>query len=150
MKASLIGPHGPTRRTVQGDRLPIEVNVPPAGVEGQHRQIAATAGTAQVDGPILVADPELAGFDCVELGQYVYEDGTEFHGRHSCHSFRCDDARRLESEPMEDQLVWVSVRRSIRRIRILRIKEQGFKLFHNAWPSEGGRIRTDLAPYPTQ
>ena len=74
-----IGPHGPTRRTVQGNRLPIEVNVPPAGVEGQHRQIAATAGTAQVDGSILVADPEFAGFDCVELGQYVYEDGTEFH-----------------------------------------------------------------------
>ena len=91
-----IGPHGPTRRTVQGDRLPIEVNVPPAGVEGQDRQITATAGTAQVDGSILVADPEFAGFDYIELGQYVYEDGTEFHGRHSCHSFRCDNARRLE------------------------------------------------------
>ena len=101
--AAGIGPHGPTRRTVQGDRLPIEVNVPPAGVEGQHRQIPATAGTAQVDGPILVADPELAGFNCVELGQYVYEDGTEFHGRHSCESVRSDNARRLESEPMEER-----------------------------------------------
>ena len=27
-----------------------------------------------------VADPEFADFDCVELRQYVYEDGTEFHG----------------------------------------------------------------------
>ena len=66
--ATGIGPHRPTRRTVQGDRLSIEVNVPPAGVKGQYRQIAATAGAAQIDGPILVADPELAGFDCFELG----------------------------------------------------------------------------------
>ena len=29
---------------------------------------------------MLVANPKLAGFDCVELGQYVYENGTEFQG----------------------------------------------------------------------
>ena len=52
-------------------------------MEGQHCQIATTARTAQVNGPMLVADPELAGFDYVELGQYLYEDGTELHGRHS-------------------------------------------------------------------
>ena len=98
-----IGPHGPTCRIVQGNRLPIEVNVPPTGVEGQYRQIAATAGTAQVDCSILVADPKFAGFDCVELGQYLYEDGTEFQERHSCHSSHCDDARCLESELMEER-----------------------------------------------
>ena len=79
-----IGPHGPTRGTVQGHRLAIEMHVPPAWVERQDRQIATAAWTAQVDGPVLVADPELAGLDCVEVGQYVYEDGTEFYGRHSC------------------------------------------------------------------
>ena len=78
-----IRPHGPTRRTDQGDRLPIKVNVPTAGVEGQHRQIAATAWTSQVDGPVLMADPQFAAFDYVEVGQYVYEDGTEFHGCYS-------------------------------------------------------------------
>ena len=55
--ATGIGPHGPTCRTVQRDSLPIEVNLPTAGVEGQHRQVATTAGTAQVDSPMLVADP---------------------------------------------------------------------------------------------
>ena len=29
---------------------------------------------------MLMADPKLAGFDGVELGQHLYEDGTEFHG----------------------------------------------------------------------
>ena len=67
--AAGIYPHGPTRLAVQGDRLTIEVNVPAAGVEGQDGQIAAAAGTAQVDGPVLVADPELAGLDRVEVGQ---------------------------------------------------------------------------------
>ena len=44
--AAGIGPHRTTRRTVQGDRLPIEVNVPTTGVEREHRKIAATTGTA--------------------------------------------------------------------------------------------------------
>ena len=82
--AAGVGPHGPTRRTVQGDRFAIEVNVPAARVKGQDGQIAAAAWTAQVDGPVLVADPELASFDCVKVGQYVYEDRPEFHGRHVC------------------------------------------------------------------
>ena len=81
--AAGISPHGPTRGTVKGDRLPIEVNVPPAGVEGQHCQIATTARTAQVNSPMLMADPKLASFDCIELGQYLYKDRTEFHGLHS-------------------------------------------------------------------
>ena len=80
--AAGIGPHGPTRRAVQGDRLPIEVNVPSTGVERQHSQIPATAGTAKVHGPMLVADPKLASSDRVELRQHLYEDGTEFNGRH--------------------------------------------------------------------
>ena len=29
---------------------------------------------------MLMTDPKLAGFDCAELGQYLYEDGPEFHG----------------------------------------------------------------------
>ena len=78
--AAGISPHGPTRRTVQGDRLPIEVNVPSTGVERQHRQIAATTRTAQVNGPMLVADPKLAVFDCVELGQHLYEDRRSVTG----------------------------------------------------------------------
>ncbi len=101
--AAGISPHGPTRRTVQGDRLSIEVNVPSTGVEGQHRQIATTTRTAQVNGPILVADPKLAVFDCVELGQYLYKDGTEFHRGHCCDSVRWNNARRLESELMEER-----------------------------------------------
>ena len=58
--------------------------MPSAGVEGQHCQIAATAGTAQIDGAILVTDPEFTFFDYFELGQYVYKNVTEFHGRQSC------------------------------------------------------------------
>ena len=101
--AAGIGPHGPTRRTVQRDRLAIEMNVPAAWVERQHCQIAATAGAAQVDSPELVANPELTGFNCVKIGQYVYEDGAEFHGRHSCESVCCDNARRLEPELVEER-----------------------------------------------
>ena len=50
---------------------------------------------------MLMADPKLAGFDCVELGQYLYEDGAEFHERHPRKSVRSNNARRLESELME-------------------------------------------------
>ena len=71
-------------------------------MEGQHRQIATTTRTAQVNGPMLVADPKLTGFDCAELGQYLYENGTEFHGRHSRKSVRSENARRLESELVEE------------------------------------------------
>ena len=78
--AAGICPHGSSRRAVQGNRLTIEVNVPTAGVKGQDGQITAAAGAAQVDGPVLVANPEVTGFDCVKIGQYVDEDGTEFHG----------------------------------------------------------------------
>ena len=67
----------------------------------QHRKIAASTGTAQIDGSMLVADPKLAGFNCVELGQHLYKDETEFHRTHSRDSVRCDNARRLETELME-------------------------------------------------
>ena len=113
--AAGISPYGPPGRTLQGDRLPIEVNVPPAGVEGQHGQIAAPAGTAQVDGSMLVADPELAGFDCVELGQYIYEDGTEVHGRHAYISLRAGAMRGVSSRNLwrneVDSETYCSVRR---------------------------------------
>ena len=98
--AAGISPHRPTCRTLQGDRFPIEVNVPSTRVQGQHRQSATAARTAQVNGPMLVGDPKLAGFDCAGLGQYLYENGTEFHRLYSCDSLRCDNARRLESELM--------------------------------------------------
>ena len=77
--AAGVCPYGPARRTFQGYRLPIEVNVPSARMDGQNRQIATTTRTAKVNGPMLVADPKFVGFDCVELRQYLYEDGTEFH-----------------------------------------------------------------------
>ena len=96
-----IRPHGPTRSAIQGDRLPIEVNVPTAGVEGQHSQIATTAWTAQVDGPVFVADPQLTVFDYVEIGQYVYEDGTELHGCYSCKSGP-ENVRLFESKFVEE------------------------------------------------
>ena len=67
-------------------------------MEGQHRQFATTTRTTQVNGPMLVADPQLAGLDCVERRQYLYEDGTEFHERHRRKSVRSDNARCLESE----------------------------------------------------
>ena len=102
--AAGISPNGPTGGTLQGDQLPIEVNVPSTGVEGQHRQIATAARTAQVHGPMLVADPKLAVFDCIELGQYLYEDVTEFHGLHCSASVRCDNARLLKSELVKKRI----------------------------------------------
>ena len=72
-----IGPHGPTRRAGQGDRLPIEVNVPPARVERQHRQFAATARTAQVDRSVPVTDPDLPRHDDVKRGHYLDEDRAQ-------------------------------------------------------------------------
>ena len=56
------------------------MNVPAAWGERQNCQVAATAGAAQVDSPVLVANPELTDFDYVKIGQYVYEDRAEFHG----------------------------------------------------------------------
>ena len=50
---------------------------------------------------MFVADPKLAGFDSVELGQYFYKDRTEFHRCHSHELVCCDNAWRLESELME-------------------------------------------------
>ena len=63
-----ISPHRPPRRTFQGDRLPIEIDVPSTGMERQHCEIATTTRTAQVNGSMLMAYPNLAGFDCIELG----------------------------------------------------------------------------------
>ena len=79
--ASGVGPYGPTGRTVQGNRLPVEIYVPSAGMERQHRQVAASTGAAQINRPVLVTDPKLADFDLLELGQDFYEDGTEIHRR---------------------------------------------------------------------
>ena len=73
-------PDGPARRALQRHRLPIEVNVPSTGMEGQHRQITAAARTAQVDGAVLVADPQLAVLDFVERGHCLNEDGSKTHG----------------------------------------------------------------------
>ena len=72
-------PNGPTRGTIQGDRLPIEVNVPPAWVERQHRQLSATTGTAKVDGTMLGTNPKLTVLDCIEFGQHLYKDGPKYY-----------------------------------------------------------------------
>ena len=67
--AAGASPDGPARGTVERDCLAIEVNVPPAWMQRQDGQVAATAWAAQVDGSVLVADPDLAVLDCVQVGQ---------------------------------------------------------------------------------
>ena len=58
--AAGISPDGPARGTVERDCLAIEMNVPPAWMQRQDGQVAATAWAAQVDRSVLVADPEFA------------------------------------------------------------------------------------------
>ena len=40
--AARNGPHRPTGRAIQRDRLPIEVDMPPARMKGQHCEFTAT------------------------------------------------------------------------------------------------------------
>ena len=58
--AAGTSPDGPARGTVERDCLAIEMNVPPAWVQRQDGQVAATTWAAQVDRSVLVADPEFA------------------------------------------------------------------------------------------
>ena len=48
-----------------------------------------------------MADPDLTKFDCGELGQYIYEDGTQCHRRLTHELFRPDKGRLLKPEFME-------------------------------------------------
>jgi len=67
--AAGTGPDGPARGTVERDCLAIEVNVPPARMQSQDGQVAATAWAAQVDHPVLVADPEFTILDRICVRQ---------------------------------------------------------------------------------
>ena len=84
-------------------------------MKGKHRKFAATTRTAEVNGPMLVAYPKLAGVDCVERGQHLYEDGTEFHRFHSRKSARAGTMRGLSSRNLwrneADSETYCSVRR---------------------------------------
>ena len=72
-----IGPYRPACIPTQGDRCPIEMNVPACWVERQDRQVAATTWTTQVDGSVLKADPYLTSLNLVEIGQHLDEHGPE-------------------------------------------------------------------------
>jgi len=61
--AAGIGPDGSARGTVERDCLAIKMNVPPAWAQSQDGEVAATAWAAQVDRPVLVADPEFTILD---------------------------------------------------------------------------------------
>ena len=78
-----ISPDRPARATLQRDRFPIEMNVPPAWVKRQYGQIAATAWTTQVDGSVLKADPYLTGIDRVKIGQHLDEYWAELQRHRS-------------------------------------------------------------------
>ena len=56
-----------------------ETDLPSTGVEGQNGQFATTTRTAQINGPVLVANPKLAFFDCLERRHHIYENGAELH-----------------------------------------------------------------------
>ena len=79
--AARVGPDRPVGWPIQGYRLSVEIDVPPARVQREDGEVAASTWAAQVDGAVLVADPELARAYLMRCGQQVYEDGSEFQGR---------------------------------------------------------------------
>ena len=103
--ATGTSPHRPTRRTLQGDRLSHrsrtchrlgwrDSTVRAPQPHGQRRFTVRCLWLIQ-SSPSLIAS---------ELGQYLYEDGTEFHGLHCSASVRCDNARFLKSELVEKRI----------------------------------------------
>ena len=67
-------------------------------MKGQHRQFATAARTAQVNGPVLVADPQLVILDESNGGITSTKMGRSFTAGISSNSLRIKGAPFLEPE----------------------------------------------------